>query len=89
VAAQPEEPHVLDTLGWVYYKRNQPQQAIPLFQQSVQKSPADAQFHYHLGLALLKSGDSAKGRAALQRALDAKPTAALSTEIRRALDSAN
>jgi tetratricopeptide (TPR) repeat protein len=89
VAAYPDAPQILDTLGWVYYKRNQPQQAITYFQQSVQKAPAIAEYHYHLGLALLKSGDVAKGRAALQLALDRKPSPAVSAEIRRALDSAN
>jgi len=86
VAMQPEEAQVLDTLGWVYYKRNQPQQAIPRFEQSVQKSPNVAEFHYHLGLAILKTGDNARGRAELQRALDLKPSATLTAEIRRALE---
>ena len=86
VSVRPEEPQVLDTLGWVHYKRNQPQQAIPFFQQSVQKSPNNAEFHYHLGLAILKTGDNVKGRASLQRALDLKPSDAVAAEIRRALD---
>jgi tetratricopeptide (TPR) repeat protein len=88
-AASPEVPQIMDTLGWVYYKKNQPALAIPLFQQCVEKAPAVPEYHYHLGLALLKSGDTAKGRVALQRALDAKPSAAVSAEIRRALESAN
>ena len=87
VAGSPDKPEILDTLGWVYYKRNQPQQAIPLFQQTVEKAPAVAEYHYHLGLALVKSGDNVKGRAALQRALDSKPNAAVAAEIRKSLDA--
>jgi tetratricopeptide (TPR) repeat protein len=86
VAAAPERAEILDTLGWVYYKRNQPLQAVPYFQQSVQKSPERAEYHYHLGLAFVKGGDNEKGRAALKRALDSKPDAALVSEIRKALD---
>lgn len=87
VAAAPEKGEMIDTLGWVYYKRNQPLQAITYFQQAVQKSPERGDYHYHLGLALVKSGDNVKGRAALQRALDSKPNAALVSEIRKALDA--
>jgi Tfp pilus assembly protein PilF len=89
VGVKPEDAQILDTLGWVYYKKDQPQQAIPLFQRSVRKSPGVAEFHYHLGLAIVKSGDKAKGRTELQRALDLKPNASLAGEIRRALESSN
>ncbi len=88
VAASPDKPEVLDTLGWVYYKRNQPAQAIPFFQQCAQKSPNVADYHYHLGLALLKNGDQQNGRASLQRALALKPSASVAAEARRALEGA-
>jgi hypothetical protein len=35
----------------------------------VQKSPQDAVYHYHLGLALLGAGEKVKGRQELQAAL--------------------
>jgi Tfp pilus assembly protein PilF len=89
VAARPEEPQVLDTLGWVHYKRNQPEQAIPFFRQCIERAPAVAGYHYHLGLALLKSGDKPNARASLQRALDLKPDASVAAEIRKALEGAN
>ena len=86
VAGSPDRPETVDTLGWVYYKQNQPLRAIPLFQQCIQKSPAVADYHYHLGLALVKSGDNVKGRESLQRARDLKPSAAVASEIRKALE---
>jgi len=88
VAAAPDKPEVLDTLGWVYYKRNQAAQAIPYFQQCAQKSPNVAEYHYHLGLALLQNGDKQNGRASLQRALDLKPNASVAAAVRRALETA-
>ena len=86
VSVAPESPEILDTLGWVYYKRNQPKQAIPYFRQCIEKSPAVAEYHYHLGLALLKSGDQPNGRASLQRALALKPNAGVTAEINKALE---
>ena len=88
VAAAPDKPEVLDTLGWVYYKRNQPAQAIPYFQRCAQISPNVAEYHYHLGLALLQNGDMQNGRASLQRALDLKPNTSVAAEVRRALEAA-
>jgi len=89
VAAAPDEPRVLDTLGWVQYKRNQPQLAIPFFRQCIEKSPGVAEYHYHLGLALLKAGDKPGGRTSLQRALDLKPDSTVAADIRKALEGVN
>jgi tetratricopeptide (TPR) repeat protein len=86
VAGAPETPQIVDTLGWVYYKRNQPELSIPLFQRCINKAPTVAEYHHHLGLAFLKTGDAAAARAALQHALGLKPNASLAAEIRRALD---
>jgi tetratricopeptide (TPR) repeat protein len=86
-AATPDTPEIIDTLGWVYYKRDLPQLAIPLFEQASKKAPAVPEYHYHLGLALLKSGDKVKGRASLQHALTLKPNASVAAQIRRALES--
>jgi tetratricopeptide (TPR) repeat protein len=88
VAAAPETPQVIDTLGWVYYKRNLPESAIPYFQRCISKDPMVAEYHYHLGLAFLKAGKSAAGRAALQHALNLNPNPTVTAEIRRALDEA-
>jgi tetratricopeptide (TPR) repeat protein len=85
VAKVPDTPELMDTLGWVYYKKNLPKLAIPLFERCVARAPRDASYHHHLGLAYLQSGDQAKGRAALQRALEAKPDARTAEEIRAEL----
>jgi tetratricopeptide (TPR) repeat protein len=85
VAAAPEAPETIDTLGWVYFKRQQPQQAIRLFKECVEKAPTNALYHYHLGLAYLQAGDTNLGRASLQRALSSGADSATSGEIRRIL----
>ena len=58
----PENPEVQDTIGWIYYKQELPALAIPRFEKSVEKSPDTAMFHYHLALALSKSGDITRAR---------------------------
>jgi tetratricopeptide (TPR) repeat protein len=84
-AQAPDQPELMDTLGWVYYKKNLPELAIPLFDRCVKKSPTEASFHHHLGLAYLKSGDVERGHAALRRGLAVASNESTAGEIRRAL----
>jgi tetratricopeptide (TPR) repeat protein len=81
----PDEPDVMDTLAWVYYKKSLPERAIPLFESCVKKAPTNPTYHLHLGLAYLKAGRSAQARASLQRALANNPTAPMANDARRAL----
>jgi putative PEP-CTERM system TPR-repeat lipoprotein len=87
VSASPDTPEITDTLGWIYYKKNLPQQAIPQFERSVSKEPGNATFHYHLGLAYLQAGDADRGRASLRRALSAGADAGTAAEIKRLLSA--
>jgi tetratricopeptide (TPR) repeat protein len=87
-AAAPDTAETIDTLGWVYYKKQQPQFAIPLFKKCVEKAPTNASYHYHLGLAYLQAGDTDLGRAALQRALANGADATTAADIRRLMPSA-
>ena len=69
----PDSPEVSDTLGWVYYKQNLPQLAVPPLEESVKKEPMNAAYQYHLGLAYAKAGMGDKARVALQKALQINP----------------
>jgi predicted Zn-dependent protease len=80
----PENPEVSDTIGWIYYKKELPALAVPAFERSVEKSPDNASYHYHLALALASSGDNRRARAAVQEALKLKPDYA---EARKLLSS--
>jgi tetratricopeptide (TPR) repeat protein len=86
-ASAPDMPELMDTLGWVHYKRKQPQLAIPIFKRCVEKAPNNAGYHYHLGLAYTATGDQALARGAFQKALANGPDGATATEIRRLLAS--
>jgi Tfp pilus assembly protein PilF len=83
--AAPDAPEMLDTLGWVYYKKKSPDLAVPAFNSAVEKSPNNPLYHYHLGLAHLQAGDQAKGRRALERALALKNDFPGADDARRAL----
>jgi tetratricopeptide (TPR) repeat protein len=84
-AQAPERPEFMDTLAWVYYKKNLPERAIPLFESCVKKAPGNPAYHHHLGLAYLKAGRPAQARAALQRALANSPDTNTADDAKRAL----
>jgi predicted Zn-dependent protease len=62
---------VNDTLGWIYYQRNQAADAIAPLTESVDARPDNALYRYHLAMAYLKNGATAKAREHLDRALAA------------------
>ena len=68
----PQVDSITDTLGWVEYKKGSYSSSIPLFQECVQSSPEVASYHFHLGLALLASGETVKAKSQLQSALRLK-----------------
>jgi hypothetical protein len=45
---------------------------MPLLQQCVQKSSGSAEFHYHLGITLLATGQEGKGKKQLEAVLRMK-----------------
>jgi tetratricopeptide (TPR) repeat protein len=65
-------PDVADTLGWVYYKRNEHSRALPLLREAVEQDPGNPVFQYHLGLVYAKVGDTTRARDALSRAVERK-----------------
>jgi tetratricopeptide (TPR) repeat protein len=65
-------PEASHTLGVIYYKKNLLSEAVRTLQEAVALRPANAIYHYHLGLALSKSGDTARATEHLTRALGLK-----------------
>jgi len=85
-STSPDVPEMMDTLGWIYYKKDLASLAIPLFARSAEKQPANATYHYHLGLAYSHTGEPAKAKAAFDRALTANPSAETRAEIQKAVE---
>lgn len=63
------DPVLLDTDGWVLFKRGELQKAIPVLQRAVADAPEARLIRYHLALAQLRAGDRAGARANLETAL--------------------
>jgi len=63
------EPSILNTRGWVKFKRGELQESLALLQQAVDKSPESPLMRYHLGMAQLKSGDRASAQKNLEAAI--------------------
>lgn len=84
----PTSDDVMDTLAWVYIRKNLNDTAISLLKPLIAKQPRNPLFHYHLGLALLQKGDRAAARQSLQTALSLNPSKEDEQRIREALSRA-
>lgn len=78
VQKNPNVAGFLDTLGWVYYKKNLHAAAVEQFRKAVSINEAQARaanatpsatYQYHLGLALKGKGDKDESRRALEAAI--------------------
>lgn len=81
----PDLPNTADTLAWAYYHKGAYASAIDLLQEAVKKSPQNATYHYHLGMAYWKNNDRARAKQSLTRALELNPTINKADEIRQTL----
>lgn len=67
----PDNPAVMDTLGWIYLEQGQLARSLPLLQKASMLAPAAGEIHYHYGMLLARSGDRKGARRALEKALAA------------------
>jgi tetratricopeptide (TPR) repeat protein len=65
----PNNPSVLDTLGWITYKQGNYQQAVDLLNQSAAKSPDNAEIQFHLGMAAYMMGQTDAALSAFEKAV--------------------
>jgi tetratricopeptide (TPR) repeat protein len=63
----PNDPHVIDTMGWVYYKKGLYDSAIGQFSDSLAKIPQNASVNYHLGMAYYKKATPGRPKRILKR----------------------
>jgi len=86
----PDSPDVADTLGWIYYHKGAYKSAIGLLQEAIQlaeksKIPENPDFHYHLGLAYVKTDQFVLARQHLERVLKIKPDYVDGANVRKQL----
>jgi tetratricopeptide (TPR) repeat protein len=77
---------IMDTLGWVYYKKELYDSALLEFKSCIEKEPENPVFHYHMGLAYNKKWDYANAEKALEKALELQNDFNGADEARKILD---
>jgi uncharacterized protein HemY len=60
--------------------------AIPHLESSIRTSPSDPTYRFHLGMALVQTGDWNKARQELRRAFTLQPTFEGAAEAKKALE---
>jgi tetratricopeptide (TPR) repeat protein len=60
---------LLDTNGWVHFKRGEYAEALPVLQRAAERSPDVREIRYHLGMAELQAGRNERARTELETAL--------------------
>lgn len=68
----PDNPAIIDTLGWLLAEQGKFERALPLLKDAVAKAPKSNEIRYHYGAALAKSGDLRGARAQLEPLLSIK-----------------
>ena len=87
--ATSNNPLLLDTLAWVYFRQGNTQQAQRVMEHAMTLGGAKIppQAHYHYGAMLLKAGDKDKAKAELQLATADNATYPGIDEAKKLLDS--
>jgi len=59
---------LLDTYGWVHFKRGEYAQALPVLERAAERAPDGKEIRYHLGMAELQAGQRDRARTNLEAA---------------------
>ena len=70
VQAQPDDGYIADSLGWVFYKMNDFEAALPHLEHAVELLPYDATINDHLGDAYWQVGRKVEAKFQWQRAFN-------------------
>ena len=72
-------------MGWIYYRMGEYEKAVRLLTESTEKIPDNAVLHYHLGMALLKQGNTESAKQHLEEALRLNDKFSEADEVRKIL----
>ena len=81
----PSDPHVLDTLGWAYYRTGNQAEGEEYIRSSIKSSPTP-NAHLHMAHVFIDKGRRDKAKDHLQKALDLSPDDGTRSEIERLQD---
>ncbi|MBD3305155.1 tetratricopeptide repeat protein, partial [candidate division KSB3 bacterium] len=77
---------IIDTLGWVHYKREEYEQAVEQFQAALDISPLQPTIRYHLGVTYADQGETALAIQELENALSIDAEFREAAEARQLLE---
>jgi Flp pilus assembly protein TadD len=89
VSKAPNNAVFLDTLGFVYLKRDQNDEALDIFNRLIRSYPDDPACAYHTGLAWYQKGDRARAKTLLSHALELRPPKEIETGVNDLLNRMN
>lgn len=69
----PHDPHIADTLGWIYYHKQMFQKSVNLLQEVVDRFPDQPLIHFHYGMAQYANGNNVEARNSLNKFLTLSP----------------
>ena len=81
----PNMGEISDTYGWILLKKGLAEQAIPVFQDLVNRVPTNSSYRFHLAKAYAQKGDNAKATGELREALKHNPERQEQQEIQEML----
>jgi Flp pilus assembly protein TadD len=67
--ASSQDGNLLDTSGWVRFKRGEYADAVAILERAAEKAPGSQVIRYHLGMAELQAGQRERARTSLESAL--------------------
>lgn len=67
--AAPQNPLVIDTLGWVLFQQGQTEQALPLLRDARLRAPGNPEIRYHLAKVLMATGRKTEAQEEAREAL--------------------
>ncbi len=70
----PQSPDIMDTVGWIHLNQGDASRSVELLGKASEIAPKSPEIAYHYAAALRKTGDTAKAKAVLSRALEVKQT---------------
>lgn len=81
----PDQPEVIDTLGWIMLHKGDRKKALEHIQSAASSAPTNPEVRYHLAVALSKNGKNAQAIKELQRTLRDYPNFVESTAAKELL----
>lgn len=85
LSARPNDPQIIDSMGWAYYVTGEYDQAADFLERAVEMLPGDPTVNDHLGDAYWRLGRKTEARFQWNRALSFSPEQDAAQEISRKL----